>query len=257
MRAVGTAHGSFCKQCRVFNGEPHPRGRRPGRFTSEAEFSKGYRHFASVITLAKCGSAVKAWYHCENWARRTGTAVETAHSAARPGSDAHGPGGTAVKTAPAARAPRPPGRRGSHWGRLAALEQVNPHWGRLLTCPNDPFPTPIGHYLPQCGRASAHGHWRTGTQAHAPMLRNHRPQAHRTRTACLQGSARDVGVIQARPLPGGRPSHRRRSGHYARAHAPHPRPGRPRQQPALPMTGSTPTPASPRTPANPLMITIA
>ena len=178
MRAVGTAHGSFCKQCRIFNGEPHPRGRRPGLFTSEAEFSKGYRRFASVITLAKCGSAAKARYRCENWARRTGTVVETAHSAARPGSDAHGPGGTAVKTAPAARVPHPPGRRGSHWGRLAALEQVNPHWGRLLTCPNDPFPTPIGHYLPQCGRASAHGHWRTGTQAHAPTLRNHRPQAH-------------------------------------------------------------------------------
>ena len=176
MRAVGTAHGRFRKQCRVFKGEPHPRGRHPGRFTSETEFSKGYRHFASVITLAKCGSAVKAWYHCENWARRTGTAVETAHSAARPGSDAHGPGGTAVKTAPAARAPRPPGRRGSHWGRLAALEQVNPHWGRLLTCPNDPFPTPIGHYLPQCGRASAHGQWRTGTQAHTSTLRNHHPR---------------------------------------------------------------------------------
>jgi len=27
---------------------------------SEVEFSKGYRHFASVITLAKCGIAVKA-----------------------------------------------------------------------------------------------------------------------------------------------------------------------------------------------------
>ena len=37
-----------------------------GWFASEAEFSKGYRHFASVITLAKCGTAVKAWYCCEN-----------------------------------------------------------------------------------------------------------------------------------------------------------------------------------------------
>lgn len=250
MRAVGTAHGRFRKQCRVFNGEPHPRGRRPGLFTSEAEFSKGYRRFASVITLAKCGSAVKAWYHCENWARRTGTAVETAHSAARPGSDAHGPGGTAVKTAPVARVPRPPGRRGSHWGRLAALEQVNPHWSRLLTCPNDPFPTPMRTRIRPRPLADRH----PGPCTHAPQPP---PQAHRTRTACLQGPARDVGAIQARPLPGGRPSHRRRSGHYARAHAPHPRPGRPRQQPALPMTGSTPTPAPPRTPANPLMITIA
>ena len=31
-----------------------------GWFASEAEFSKGYRHFASVISLAKCGIAVKA-----------------------------------------------------------------------------------------------------------------------------------------------------------------------------------------------------
>ena len=29
-------------------------------FASEVKFSKGYRHFASVITLAKCGIAVKA-----------------------------------------------------------------------------------------------------------------------------------------------------------------------------------------------------
>ena len=37
------------------------------------------------------------------------------------------------------------------------------------------------------------------------MLRNHRPQAHRTRTACLQGPARDVGVIQARPRAAAHP----------------------------------------------------
>lgn len=47
-----------------------------------------------------------------------------------------------MKTDPVARAPRPPGRRESHWGTLAALGQVSPHWGRLLTCPNDPLPTP-------------------------------------------------------------------------------------------------------------------
>ena len=104
MRAVGTAHGSFCKQCRVFKGKPHPRARR---------------------------------YRSENGPRR-------------------------ARTAPS----RPP------W---VALGQVNPHWGRLLTCPNDPFPAPIGHYLPQCGRASAHGRWRTGAQAHVPPIRNHRP----------------------------------------------------------------------------------
>ena len=209
MRAVGTTRGWFRKQCRVFKGKSRPRSVRPGRFASEAEFSKGYRRVASVITLVKCGSAVKARYRCENWARRTGTAVETAHSAARPGSDAHGPGGTAVKTAPAARVPHPPGRRGSHWGRLAALEQVNPHWSRLLTCPNDPFPTPIGHYLPQCGRASAHGHWRTGTQAHAPTLRNHHP-----RPTPASPDTRGRGQVVERRL-----THPRLPGHLARSQA--------------------------------------
>ena len=37
-----------------------PWGEYGGSFASEVEFSKGYRHFASVITLAKCGIAVKA-----------------------------------------------------------------------------------------------------------------------------------------------------------------------------------------------------
>jgi len=33
---------------------------RSGCFAGEVEFSKGYRHFASVITLAKCGIDVNA-----------------------------------------------------------------------------------------------------------------------------------------------------------------------------------------------------
>ena len=48
------------------------------------------------------------------------------------------------------RAPRPPGRRESHRGTLAALGQVSPHWGRLITCPNASFPTPMTRRLPQC-----------------------------------------------------------------------------------------------------------
>ena len=54
-----------------------------------------------------------------------------------------------MRTDPVARAPRPPGRRESHWGTLAALGQVSPHWGRLLTCPNAPLPTPMTRCLPQ------------------------------------------------------------------------------------------------------------
>ena len=43
--------GMYCKANQL--------GWRSGCFASEVEFSKGYRHFASVITLAKCGITVK------------------------------------------------------------------------------------------------------------------------------------------------------------------------------------------------------
>ena len=98
-----------------------------GSSASEVEFSKGYRHFASVITLAQCSITAK---------------VEA----------------SLRKRAPLRRHSIPPGRREPHWGRkppigvgraLAArqrrkaLGQETTHWGRLFTCPNAPFPTPV------------------------------------------------------------------------------------------------------------------
>ena len=170
MRAVGTAHGSFCKQCRVFKGKPHPRARR---------------------------------YRSENGPRR-------------------------ARTAPS----RPP------W---VALGQVNPHWGRLLTCPNDPFPAPIGHYLPQCGRASAHDRWRTGAQAHVPPIRNHRPDpphpASRAPPATWAPSKPVRFRAAAHPIAA------------ATDTTPVPAPGWPRQQPTSPTAGSTPANTLPGCPA--------
>ena len=98
-----------------------------GSSASEVEFSKGYRHFASVITLAECGITVK---------------VEA----------------SLRKRAPPRRHSAPPGRREPHWGRkptigvgraLAARErrealgQETTYWSRLLTCPNAPLHTPM------------------------------------------------------------------------------------------------------------------
>ena len=50
----------FCKRSGVLKGKFLPWGGRSGCFASEAEFSKGSCHFASVITLAKCCIPVKA-----------------------------------------------------------------------------------------------------------------------------------------------------------------------------------------------------
>ena len=98
-----------------------------GSSASEVEFSKGYRHFTSVITLAQCGITAK---------------VEASLG----------------KRAPPRRHSTPPGRSEPHWGRkppigvgraLAAREprealgQETTYWSRLFTCPNAPFPTPM------------------------------------------------------------------------------------------------------------------
>ena len=44
----------------------------------------------------------------------------------------------------------------THWGRKLPigvgnhlLGQVSPHWGRLITCPNDPLPTPMWFHARQ------------------------------------------------------------------------------------------------------------
>ena len=82
-----------------------------GHFASEVEFSKGYRYFASVIKLAKCGSAAKVGI------RRVGIAVKTAHGARFPGPGARRPRGIAARTGPAP----PPLSTETHWGRKPTI----------------------------------------------------------------------------------------------------------------------------------------
>ena len=131
------------------------------------------------------------------------------------------------------------------------LGQVSPHWGRLLTCPNAPFPTPMTRNLPQCGphppaganrSGSAHGRWRTSTQGHAPTLHNHR-----TSPAAPGQPASSAPPATWAPS---KPVRTRAAAHPIAAATdttPVPAPGRPRQPPTLSMTGSTPAPAHPHT----------
>ena len=127
-----------------------------GHFASEVEFSKGYRYFASVIKLAKCGSAAKVGI------RRVGIAVKTAHGARFPGPGARRPRGIAARTGPAP----PPLSNETHWGRKPPIGVGN-------------LPTPMHRNLPQCGKARHVAYPNallpTPMRAHARPLRFRRP----------------------------------------------------------------------------------
>ena len=42
------------------------------------------------------------------------------------------------------------------WGMVSRLGQVSPHWGRLITCPDAPFPAPMTAARPtMVGRTGA------------------------------------------------------------------------------------------------------
>ena len=47
------------------------------------------------------------------------------------------------------------------WGMVSPLGQVSPHWGRLITCPNAPFPAPMTAARPETG---ANAPARTGSK---------------------------------------------------------------------------------------------
>ena len=123
--------GLFCPWSSTRHGRrgAHRAGH-SGHFASEVEFSKGYRYFASVIKLAKCGSAAKVGI------RRVGIAVKTAHGARFPGPGARRPRGIAARTGPA-----PP------------LLSNETHWGRKPPIGVGNLPTPMPSCLPQCGNA--------------------------------------------------------------------------------------------------------
>ena len=109
------------------------------------------------------------------------------------------------KTDPVARAPRPPGRRGSHWGTLAALGQVSPHWGRLLTCPNGPLPTPnaplpapMTRCLSQCGSSPLHDRTTAlpaALQPSSPAAGCHRALHHHAAPYPLRSTGQVLGFV--------------------------------------------------------------
>ena len=119
----------YCKARRL--------GLRAGCFASDVEFSKGYRHFASVITLAKCGIAVKT----ESVAPpqpapvsndRTGTGIGALPSARV----CFGEGEVAA------------GQENGH--RSVAVGKGNGNWGRESGIGAGKLPAPIRRSLPQC-----------------------------------------------------------------------------------------------------------
>ena len=127
--ALGRVRGQFCERSGVFKGIP---------------------------PLCQCYNACKVWHRCKSggvavktgpWSARAQAPVGQVRSARWPrsprraDSGALGPGAAAPAAPPAvpSRAPR------------AALGQASPHWGRLITCPNAQFPTPMARILPRCG----------------------------------------------------------------------------------------------------------
>ena len=135
-----------------------------GCFASEVEFSKGYRHFASVITLAKCGSAVKAEASLRKWDPSCRYRCENSPWRAAPG-----PGSPEVTRYSHENGPAPPPLSNeTHWGRKppigvgnlpAPMPSCLPQYrkARRVACPNAPLPTPMREgtrsCLPQCGKA--------------------------------------------------------------------------------------------------------
>ena len=111
-----------------------------GHFASEVEFSKGYRHFASVITLVKCGSAVKAEVSLRKWDPSCRYRCENSPWRAAPG-----PG-----RPEATRYSRQNGPRAASAFQRDALGQETTHWGRQFAYPNALLPTPMRKGTPRC-----------------------------------------------------------------------------------------------------------
>ena len=163
-----------------------------GCLASEAEFSKGYRHFASVISLAKCGSAVKAEaslrkcapscrYRCEN----------------SPWRAAPGPG-----RPEATRYSRQNGPRAASAFQRNALGQETTHWGRQFAYPNTLLPTPMRQdtrsCLPQCGKTLAVAYPNGAKHATAPRARRSTAESALTRPSARRVCPRSL--FQSDPL---------------------------------------------------------
>ena len=140
--------GLFCPWSSTRHGRrgAHRAGH-SGCLASEVGFSKGYRHFASVISLAKCGSAVKAEVSLRKCAPSCRYRCENSPWRAAPG-----PG-----RPEAPRYSRQNGPRAASAFQRDALGQETTHWGRQFAYPNALLPTPMREdtrsCLPQCGKA--------------------------------------------------------------------------------------------------------
>ena len=148
---AGRVRGLFC-EARPEGVLPGPRARGGalGLFRGRSGVLKG------IPSLCKRYNACKVWHRCKSggvavkigpWSARAQAPVGQVRSARWPrsprraDSGALGPGAAPPAAPPAvpSRAPR------------AALGQAIPHWGRLITCPNAQFPTPMARILPRCG----------------------------------------------------------------------------------------------------------
>ena len=150
---LGRVRGLFCES----SGRDPQHGAGPGEGTGAVFKRSGV--FKGIPPLCQCYNACKVWHRCKSggvavktgpWSARAQAPVGQVRSARWPrsprraDSGALGPGAAAPAAPPAvpSRAPR------------AALGQASPHWGRLITCPNAQFPTPMACFLPRCGHAS-------------------------------------------------------------------------------------------------------
>ena len=132
--------GCFAGDAVVSREKSRPSGGRGGCFASEAEFSKGYRHFASVITLAKCGIAVKVRYRCESGPTASASTTGLSESGRGIGAGNHLLG--QVNNLPQCTVTYP--------NATAHPPQQRPAAENLL-----PLPTPMHRNLPQCDSAPA------------------------------------------------------------------------------------------------------
>ena len=144
------AGGCFARAAGGIRSTVPALGRVRGQFCERSGVLKG------IPSLCKRYNACKVWHRCKSggvavktgpWSARAQAPVGQVRSARWPrsprraDSGALGPGAAAPAAPPAvpSRAPR------------AALGQASPHWGRLITCPNAQFPTPMARILPRCG----------------------------------------------------------------------------------------------------------
>ena len=173
-----------------------------GCFASEVEFSKGYRHFASVITLAKCGSAVKAEASLRKWDPSCRYRCENSPWRAAPG----------PRRPEATRYSRQNGPRAASAFQRDALGQETTHWGRQFAYPNALLPTPIREGTPRCLPQCPLAHPNAARHATLPTpmrqgTRSCLPQWGKARRVAHPNTGRHAAAPPGPPFHGGVDAH--------------------------------------------------